>query len=415
MILRSLFEQRSREQVVMDFLSGTDEVFTSGTGENISPYSALKLSAVFRCATILMDDISKLPVHPFVIRGEGREIDYNHPTARLLSVQPNELMNPMDFFQMLEYKRQFWGAGLAWVNVDYNGYPVELIPLPTEYVVPFLDIHTNQLWYIVSLPGLETRKLPPADVICVKNFSTDGITWHSTLEYARESVGAGQAEQKFENNFYLRGMKLGGILETPSKLGGEEKDILRREFERMTSGLDNMHRLAVLDMNQKFTPLSMPIKDAQFIETRQMNIRDIARYWKMPLYKLQEGKEAYSSNEMQNLDYLVSTLDTILVRYEQEFRLKLLSRTEQKKRYYRFNRSALLRADAKSRAEFLKIMVESGLYTVNEARAYEEMNRYQPGSENPADQLRASLNFVPLENWGKTQPAPANTTAAQAK
>jgi len=237
----------------------------------------------------------------------------------------------------------------------------------------------------------------------VKNFSTDGITWHSTLEYAREVIGAGQAEQKFESVFYQRGMKLGGVLETPTKLGPEEKDAVRREFERVTSGLGNMHRVAVLSMNEKFTPLTMPIKDAQFVETRAMNIRDISRYWRIPLYKLQEGKEAYNANEQQNLDYLVSCLDPILVRYEQEYRLKLLGKSEQKKRYFRYNRAAILRTDQKSRAEFLQKMVDGGIYTVNEARALEELNRYT-GAANPADQLKASLNYVPIDDWGKEQP-----------
>ena len=399
MIIRNLFEQRSRQDVVNAFLNGEDEVISSLSGENVSPSSALRLSAVFSAARILMDDIAKLPIHLFVSKGEDREIDRNHPTARLLSVQPNELMTPLDFFRMLEFKRQFWGAGLAWVKTDYNGFPIELLPLPTEYTVPYVD-DDGALWYVLRAPGPEMRKLPAADVICVKNFSTDGITWHSTLEYAREVVGAGQAEQKFETTFYSRGMKLGGVLETPSKLGPEEKEAVRREFERATSGLSNMHRVAVLNMNEKFTALNMPIKDAQYIETREMNIRDIARFWRMPLYKLQEGKEAYNSNEQQNLDYLVSSLDPVLVGYEQEYRLKLLARSEQKKRYYRFNRTAILRTDLKSRAEFLRLMVEAGIYTVNEARAYEELNRYEPGSKNPADQLKASLNYVSIDDWG---------------
>ena len=149
------------------------------------------------------------------------------------------------------------------------------------------------------------------------------------------------------------------------------------------------------------------LRDAQFVESRQFNVTEIARFWGMPLYKLQEGKQAYNSNEQQALDYLGNPLDTILVQYEQEYRRKLLSRGEQKKRYFRFNRTALLRTDSTARGAFLKTMVDTGIYTRNEARAYEELNAYRTGDENPANRLFVSKNFASIENVDKTVGIPA--------
>ena len=174
-----------------------------------------------------------------------------------------------------------------------------------------------------------------------------------------------------------------------------------------------MHRVAILQMGEKFTPYAMPMKDAQFVQTKEMNIRDIARFWGLPLYKLQEGKESYSSNDQQDIDYLKNTLDPLLVQFEQEMRLKLFSPSEQKRRYIRYNRSAQLRADLKTRGEYLKLMVLTGIYTLNEARAYEELNQYEPGGENPADRLMVSLNYTTLDNLEEHQAArtvqPINT------
>lgn len=412
MILSSLLERRDRASYIADWLAGIGDYLTTYTGENISQASALTLSAVYRCVTILMDDVGRLPTHCFRIKGEDREIDRDHPTTRILSIAANEAMTPIAYTQLMEMRRELWGNAYAHVQTDYNGMVEELIPLPPEYVVPYID-EDGALWYTVNLPGMEPRKLPNYDVVHVRGFSTDGISGNSILGYARETIGVGQAEQKFEGRIYSQGMKLGGVIETPSKLGPDEKDVVRREFERMTSGLSNMHRVAVLNVGEKFTAMDMPLKDAQFVESRQFNIAEIARFWGMPLYKLQEGKQAYSSNEQQALDYLANPLDAILVQYEQEYRRKLLSPGEQKKRYFRFNRAALLRTDVTARGAFLKTMVEAGIYTRNEARAYEELNAYR-GNDNPADRLFVSKNYASIENIDKAvgaAPAPAEGPA----
>lgn len=411
MILDRIFEglsQRNRADYIANWLTGGDEFFTSLTGESVTQDSALKLSAVFRCVNILSDDVSKLPIHQIKVSGEERKFDYEHPASQLVSMSPNEVMVPIVFWKLMEMRRELWGNAYAYIETDYNGYPSALIPLPPEYVLPFIDA-TGNLWYIAALPGLDKRKLPASEVIHLKGISKDGVTGISILQYARETIGAGQAEQKFEGYLYLRGMKLGGVVEVPSKVSPADREIVRAEFEKMTSGLNNMHRVAVLDLNQKFIPLNMPLKDAQFIETKQSNIRDIARFWGIPLYKLFEGKEAYSSNEQQDLDYMKNSLDPVLVQYEQELRLKLLTKPERKKRYFRFNRSAQLRADLKTRSEYLKLMVDMGIYTRNEARAYEELNPYKPGGDNPADKLTVSLNYTTIDQLEKIKAAGQGT------
>jgi len=414
MILERILESRSIDQYMSDFLTGLDDYLTSASGENVTQSSAMKLSAWFGCVNTLVDDLAKLPRHVFRRKSNGDRVeDRDHPAYRLLAIQPNRRMNPTSFFRLMEYKRISWGNGYAYVDTDFNGYPTELFPLPPEYTVIYVD-DRGYLWYILKIPGMEPRKLPSSDVIHVKGFSEDGITGQSYLGYARETLGAGIAEQKFEGNFYQRGMKLGGVLKTPTQLGSDEKNAVRAEFEKYSSGLTNMHRVAVLNLGEEFTPVNMPLKDAQFVETKATNIADIARFLKMPLYKLQEGKQAYNSNEQQELNYLVSTLDPNLKQYEEEFDLKLFSLREQKKYYARFNRNALLRIDVNARKSFLTAMTQGGIYSLSEARAYEELNRYEPGAENPADRLLVSRNYVFLDDLEKTIGQPANDTQPSA-
>jgi HK97 family phage portal protein len=401
MIISQMLQRRADSSWLSDFLTGADFHFMSQTGETVTQFNALTLSAVYNAVNTIADDVAKLPVHIFRRSSKDVEQEYNHPAVGLLSVQPNERMNPFNFRKFLEIKRQLWGHGLAYVDTDFNGMPFQLLPLFPEYVLHYID-DAGALWYILKMPGLEPRKLPAADVIDVKGFSENGITANSIIGYAREAIGVGLAEQKFEGNLYKAGMKLGGVLETPTQLEPTEKDKVRREFERMTSGLSNMHRVAVLNMGEKFTALNMPLKDAQFVESKKANIGDVSRFWKFPLYKQQEGDQSYNANEQQGIDYVTNTLDPILVQYDQEYTLKMFSTRERKKYFARVNRAAQLRANLTARASFLQGMTQNGIYTLAEARAYEELNQYQPGAENPAERLLVSRNYIFLEDLAKT-------------
>ena len=64
------------------------------------------------------------------------------------------------------------------------------------------------------------------------------------------------------------------------------------------------------------------------MEDKEVSIKDIARFFGVPLYKLQEGKQAYGSNEQNSIDYVVSTLHPICTGYEEERTYKLLTQSE---------------------------------------------------------------------------------------
>lgn len=91
-----------------------------------------------------------------------------------------------------------------------------------------------------------------------------------------------------------------------------QKDQLRSEWEKVHAGPRNGHRVAILDYGLKYKPISASNADAQFVESKEVSIRDIARYFGIPLYKLQEGKQAYGSNEQNAIEYVVGTLHPII-------------------------------------------------------------------------------------------------------
>lgn len=386
-----MFERRD---LTLQNFQGWEDLFSYGptsSGKTVNQTNAMKVAGVYGCVRVLSDSISKLPFQVFQKANGGREQASSHPAHHILTVRPNPYMTPSVFKKLMETHRALWGNAYSYIEWDNKGFPLALWPLDPAVTVPYID-NNHKLWYVTMLKSGEFRKLDQFDVIHLKCFSRDGITGVPYIQNAREAIGTAQAEQEFAGSFFSKGAKPSGVLHVPSKLDDEAKGKIRAQFERMNSGLDNVHRVAVLDLGMEYKTINMPLKDAQFIESRQWSLREIARFFGVPLYKLGEGKESYSSNEQQSLDFVINTLGPIITQWEEEFTYKLFTDAELRRYYLRFNLAAELRGDNKSRAEYYERMVRNGIYNINECRELEERNSIEGG-----DVHLVSLNYTTLD------------------
>lgn len=380
-------------------------------GAGMAETTARKLSAVDGCLEILSNSMAKLP--SFVMNGITRE-RIPHEILQLLNVRPNEAMTPAVRKKVLENSRNEGGNSYDWIVRDPRTLkPVELIPVPWRLVTPWRD-QRGHIWYTIVHPTTgEPMVLPNEDVCHYKATTTDGLMGISVLKRASEVIAAAGAAQQFEKSYYERGGQPPGILSTEANLDGWAKDkdgkivrdkdgspvnrkeIVRREWEKANTGLSNAHRVAILDHSLKYQPIAASNKDAQFVESKEISIRDIARFFGVPLYKLQEGKQAYGSNEQNAIEYVVSTLHPIVTQYEEEQTWKLLLPSELRAGLkIRINMMAELRGDTSSRGAWFHSMIDDGVFCVNDVLALEDMPDVEGG-----DERRARLDSVPLSIW----------------
>ena len=374
------------------------------TGESF----ARKLSAVDRCIEILSDSIGKLPNYLFDSKTRRRIPD--DPVLQLLNIRPNEAMTPTIRKKVLETSRLVDGNGYDWIlRNERTGRIQELIPVPGHLVEPWQDL-SGRVWYTVMHPWTgEPMVLPNEDICHYKGATRDGLKGVAVLRRASEVIASARAQQQYELGFYENGGQPSGVLATDADLSGPvddpknpgkkigRKDLLRREWERVHAGPRNSHRLAILDNGLKYTAIAATNADAQFIESKEVSIRDIARYFGIPLYKLQEGKQAYGSNEQNAIEYVVGTLHPIVTQYEEEQTWKILAKSQVDRGLeLRINLMAELRGDTSARADWYQTLIDAGVFSVNDILALEDMPDV-PGGEH----RRASLNYVPLADWAE--------------
>ena len=368
--------------------------------------AAMKLSAVDRCIEVLSDSLGKLPI--YVMDRKTRE-RVDHPLTDILGVRFNEAQTPTVAKKMVEANRNCGGNGYGWIiRSPTTLRPEEILPVPHELVFPWMDAN-GRLWCSVIHPYTgEPMTVARSDMIHLMAYTHNGYKGISVLERASEVIGASRAAQQYNLNYYANGGQPAGILTTAGHLGQYEvvkmpdgreemvsrRDIIRQEWEKRHAGPSNAQRIAILDNDLKYQPISISNKDAQFVEQSELSVQDIARFFGVPLYKLQAGKQSYSSNEQNAIEYVVSTLHPIVTQWEEELTWKLLPPTEAKALKIRINMMAELRGDFSSRASWYKAMREIGGYSINDIMALEDLPDVEGG-----DERYASLNYVPLSVW----------------
>lgn len=351
------------------FFSGEDLPTGQQTAEQESPIAAAH--------RILTNAISIMPMTVYRRTDKGR-----YPVALpvldyLLKVRPNARMGPALCRKVL-MSQAFWhGEGYLGIFRDRTGRITDLIPLPTEGRTIRKDQDTGQLWYDFTVDGL-TRTFAPSELVTVFFDTYDGLYGKGVLALAKSAIAADAGAQKYARKFYQNGARMSGIVTVDTDMGREGRERIKKEFSQYA--LDSMFKVAVMDRGMTYTPIGLNQKDAQFIEGRNFTVEEVSRFTGIPQYMLQSGKQAYSSNEQQQLDFVISTLQPYVTQWEEEFQYKLLTQRQLAEGLYlRMNVAARLRGDNESRSRFYEKMVSSGVYCPDDCRALEEKDPLPDG------------------------------------
>ncbi|MGG6311574.1 phage portal protein [Paenibacillus macerans] len=397
-------EQRSVEEIglhdrrLLEFL-GLD--VPPGT-INTNGWNALKIDTVFACVRVLSDAISKLPLKIYQEDENGVGKAVNHYLYSLLKLRPNPYMSASDFWKCMEAQRSF---GNAYANIEFDprtGRVVALWPIDANKVKVIVDdaniINSEtKLWYEVDIGG-QKRKIPVHEMLHFKGSITlDGLIGIRPLDYLRLTVENAGAAASFVNNFFKQGLQTKGLIQYTGTMDEPAKKVFRDNFESMSSGLKNSHRISLLPIGYTYIPMSLSMADAQFLEINQLSIRQIANLFGVKMHQLNDLSQGTFNNvEQMQLSFYSETTQAILVGYEQELTFKLfLDREIAVGIYTKFNVDSILRTDLKTRYEAYRTAIQGGFLAPNEARRREDMPALPGG-----DRLYANGNFIPLEMAG---------------
>lgn len=352
----------------------------TAAGVTVSESNALTLSAYWAGVNLIATAVGKLPRKVYQKRADGsREELPNHAIARIVDVAPNELSTAINFWRTFMGHVLTWGNGYAEIEWDRAGRPVGLLTIMPDRIEPVIE--NGSLWYVYA----GQLRLSPEDVFHVPGLGFDGLRGYSVVQMAKQSLGLGLAAERYGAAFFGNGAMPGIVLEHPRTLSEAAVKRLRESWNSMHQGPDRAHRLAILEEGLKATPLSIPAKDAQLIETREVQVLEVARWLNInpAMLGYKTAERPGGNYESNRLDYLDNTLDPWLVAIEQESNRKLVSRAQQGTVYVEHVRNAVLRTDARTRADVQKIYVDMGVMDPEYVAKIENLPKPKPKAEPP--------------------------------
>ena len=377
--LQSLFNRRGAE----DRAAGSGYRFFFGqtnAGKTVNERTAMQMTAVYACVRILAESIASLPLHLYEKGENGDRIKADgHPLYFLLHDEPNPEMTSFIFREVMVTHLLLWGNCYAQILRNGRGEVIGLYPLMSNMMSVERD-QNGQLFYRYQRLGGEPPTMDGTDVILlsedvlhIPGLGYDGLVGMSPIAACRNAVGMGLAADEYGSRFLSNGATPAGVLETPTLIKDVSK--LRDSWEKAYGGTGNAGRVAILEEGVTFKPISMSPQDSQLLETRQYQLTEIARIFRIPPHMLQDLSRATFSNiEEQSLEFVKYTLNPWIIRWEQGMSKALLNAEEKCRYSIRFNVDGLLRGDYKSRMEGYRIGVSSGILSVNDCRRLENMD-----------------------------------------
>jgi HK97 family phage portal protein len=373
----------------------------TASGNRISQSTAMQVTAVYACVSMIAYDVAKLGAQIFAGEPKGRStVAKGHPIYSILR-RPNSWQTPFEFYAQMQAAMLLRGNGYAVILRDRRGNPTQLVPINPDRVALW-EAPTGELFYMVTRAGLHEmailREMPllihSDNIFHVRGLSANGLIGLSPIAMEREAIGLAIAQEQLASHWMRNAAQPSTVLATDQELTDAVVARTAAAWEQRKAGAANAGKVAILEMGLKFERLTINASDMEFIAARQFQLTEIARIYRVPMHMLGEKSAGHGNNISQmSQEYLNNTLSTWLTAWEERFAFTF--DLHENEMFVRFDRDKILEADIATR--YAAWRIASGAMpwlTVDELR---QMDGRAPLGDM-ADTLFRPLNMTPINS-----------------
>lgn len=385
---------------------------TAASGERVTPHEALQVSAVFGCVRLLSETIATLPLTSYSKRGGSRREITSPEWLDYPNAEPGG-MGRIDILSQTVLSLLLQGnafLAVRWAGPNIAGLDV-LDPTKIHVHMVMVDGLRRKVFeaYDIDADGNEVLLgwFTPRDVLHIPGMMLPGeFVGCSPITYARESIGLALASQKYGSKFFANGAMPGAVVEVPGTMSEEGLARAREAWRAANSGVDNAHRVALLTEGAKFSKVAMSPDEAQFLQTRQFQVPEIARIFGVPPHLISDATNSTSWGSglaEQNIAFSMFSLRPWLERIESGFNRLLFAETADRMKFVKFDLDEIKRGAPKERMELWSLGLQNGIYSIDEVRAAEDL---PPLPDGLGEKYRVPLNLGDVDEESKPEPAP---------
>jgi HK97 family phage portal protein len=381
---RDLPAAESRDLIAADpTIPPTWAEFSGGltySGVNVSLADSVGLPAVGSAIRLLCETVAQLPLNVYQGRMENKRLRDDSWQFRLLDELPGNgdftaFDLKSDIVECLETR------GNAYLQkVKFKDEIIALIVMdPARVRVERED--GSKIFRVRNDNGGEDT-FTASTIMHIRGWTASGSdVGVSPITMHRMRLGVLLAKDQYEGRFYNQGTSIGGIIQVPDELDPEDARELLAQWRAQATGLANSHNPVVLQGGATFNRSSMTMEDAQFVESANLNLRDVANIFRIPpsFLGLVEGQGA--NFEQDNLRFYQLSIAPRLSRIEAALR-RDADLFPDRSLYPEFHVESFLRTDAATQAEVDHKHIQAGVRLVDEVRARQGLAPLPPVPDN---------------------------------
>lgn len=384
---------------LLDWLGG----IKAHSGIRVTEHGSLAMPAVWRAVTLISGVCAAMPLHAYQREDTARKPLTSGAAAELLA-DPHPDLTPFELWELAYGSLCLWGNAYFLKLRNQAGRLAELWWVAPSRMKPGRDPETGDKVYV--LDGDTDNALTDKTVLHIPGFGYDGVCGVSPIRLHREGIALALAAERFGAQLFGRGNLAAGILTSDMRLDDTQAaEVKKRWKDGGGEGLDGAHDIRVLGSGATYQQLTIPPEDAQFLQSREFQVEEVARMFGLSGHHLaaQEKTTSWGTGiESLNLGLVQFTLAPYyLTRTEQ--RLTKILKPEPV--YAKYSLQGLLRGDQAARAAFYTALWQMGVLSTDDIRAFEDLGPVTGGS-----QRWRPLNMGPLVG---ADPGGSNNEPAQ--
>lgn len=333
---------------------------SSDAGVNVTESSALGVTAFYRSVRLIADTIGSLPLKTYRDTGGLRE-----GVSSVFDNPGGDFMTPYTWKQTVTAHLAIHGASALLHVYNQAGALAALVPLHPSMVRVEWDKDAQSRKFTVSVNG-EAQVYYPQDLTYVIGFTIDGVVGASPLTLARNAIGTAIAGDRSAARMFANGLLIGGLVTPAEDMTEEQANQALTGLKSKLTGSNNAGDLVLINAALKVTPWTMTAEDAQFLQSRQYQVEEMARLFGVPKELLSASGATSWGSGIQELvrGFGRFTLPAYTTPIEEA-----LSRLLPSPRFCEFEMAGLLQGTPSEEIDLLIRQVEAGLLTADEARA----------------------------------------------
>lgn len=334
------------------------------SGVQVNELTALGISAVYRSVALISETIASLPLRTF------RDTDTGRVRVRSFLDNPSGEGGDLTSFE-------FWETVLCHLLLHGNAYlmhifnqgggvaglfPVHPLLVTTEWNAEVPGGKT----FKATLVNGQSRTFDASTMTQIMGKSLDGLKGLSPIALARNSFGISVAGDRAAAKVFSNGAMVSGMVTPEEDLTEDEAKVIKDSLNAKVAGWENAGDIAVINRKLKFSQWTMSLEDAQFLQSRQFQIEEVARWFGIPPFALMQTDKQTSWGtgiESQQRGLGRTVLAPWTSRIEQR-----ASRLLASPRFVEWDFAGLERATPAEEIRLILEQIKGGLITVNEGR-----------------------------------------------